>query len=115
MNLEASRHCSAKSQYKNMFSEALKKTTQKKLCLKASAAVKMRLPPRRELDIDTCNSPQFGTKNGIGLETCPDPKHEKMSAMGHEVGILLQVIRKLLQSELKYPPGTPRGRGGTSR
>ena len=29
MNLEASRHCSVKSHYKNMFSEALKKTTQK--------------------------------------------------------------------------------------
>ena len=58
--------------------------------------VKMRFPPRQELDFYMCSSPRFGTKNDTGLETCPDPKHEQMSAMGHEVGILLQVTRNLL-------------------
>ena len=51
MNLEALQHGRAKSQYKNKFSEALKKRTHKKPFLKASVGVKMRLTSRFKHDM----------------------------------------------------------------
>ena len=90
-------------------SQKYRKREHKKMFLKASAAVRMRFPPRQELDFYVCSSQRFGIKNDTGLETCPDPKHEKIHARGHEVGIMLQIIRKLFQSELEYPHGYPPG------
>ena len=98
--LEASRQVGTKSGNINTFLEAVKKRMLKQHVLTAFAGVKMRLPPTRELDFYKFSSPWFGTRNDTGLKTCPNPKHEKMNAMGHEVGILSQTDLEALSQAI---------------